>query len=265
VYDITRGTFLRVSSEGTTNAFPIWAPDGHDVLYVSADASASGEGFSVCRRNIDSNAPAVRVTLPSFPIAPHSISADGKTLILGMVRQDTGRDVGVSALPEGGAPRMLAATQFDEANGAISPDGRWVAYESNESGQAEVYVQPLPALDRRWLVSANGGASPVWAPDGRTLYYRRGHAMVAAPIQTDPTFEPGQARELFRGEYEPDGVVRSFDLAPDGKRFLMIRLEAESPAGSGEVGDETSAYPREMNVVLNWFEVIRERAAAAAK
>jgi Tol biopolymer transport system component len=264
-YDIARNTFLRVSSAGTTNLFPLWMPNGREILYMSTNASANAEGTCVFRRDVDSNAPAVRVTPPGTPIAPYSISADAKTLIVGALRQDTGFDIGVLSLPDGGPPHMLAATEFDERSGEISPDGRWLAYEANDSGQPEVYVQPFPAMDRRWLISANGGGSPVWAPDGRTLYYRHGDAMMAVPIQTEPTFSPGQTRELFRGEYESDALGRTFDLAPDGKRFLMIRAEAESPTEPSAPGDERAAYPREMNVVLNWFEVIRERAVAAGE
>ena len=124
---------------------------------------------------------------------------------------------------------------------AFSPDGRWVAYQSNESGTFEIYVQPFPGPGGKSPVSADGGLRPKWSRNGRELFFRAGDRMMAAPIEPGPAFASGTARVLFEGQYAP-----WYDVTPDG-RFLMVR-------------DEQPADPTHLRFVLNWTEELKRLA-----
>jgi dipeptidyl aminopeptidase/acylaminoacyl peptidase len=151
----------------------------------------------------------------------------------------------------GDSPRPTPFLQApgNEQNARISPDGRWIAYMSDESGRNEVYVTSFPRPARRWLVSVNGGASPVWARNGRELYYLSSsdRSITAVPVSASPTFTAGLPEPLF-----PSQAVRAvgrgpgwpYDVAPDG-RFLVNRL-VESPSPP-------------LTVVLNWLTDVRTR------
>ena len=105
----------------------------------------------------------------------------------------------------------------------MSPDGRWIAYRSDERGRGyEIYVRPFPNVDEgKWSVTTDGGSSPVWAPGGRELFYQNGDAMMAVPFETEPTLTFGKPQLLFSGSYIR--TYRNFDISPDGQRFLMIK------------------------------------------
>jgi serine/threonine-protein kinase len=116
------------------------------------------------------------------------------------------------------------ATSFTELNGEISPDGRWLAYQSNESGLMEVYVRPFPSVgDGRWQLSNGGGATPAWSRTTQELFYTNGDTMMRVPFVTSPTFSAGRPEQLFRGLPFASGGGRSFDVAPDGKRFIAVK------------------------------------------
>ena len=153
---------------------------------------------------------------------------------------------------------MLLRTEFDERNAEIPPDGSWPAYESNASGQFEVYVRPFPDVDSgRWQVSTEGGVTPLRAPDGRELFYVApvGGPMMAVTVQTDATFALGNPEVLFEENYHFGGLGRNYDIAPDGRRFLMIK------AGGGS--DGTGAAPS-IIVVENWLDELARPARARA-
>ena len=143
----------------------------------------------------------------------------------------------------------LLATPFTERNGEVSPNGRWLAYESTESGRAEVWVRPFPGpSDAKWKVSLNGGVEPLWAHSGRELFYRnRNNEMVAVTVQTARTFAVVSERALFpAGAYRLENNHRAYDVAADDRRFVMIRL-----GGTGGGG--------ELILVENWFEDLKAR------
>ena len=139
-------------------------------------------------------------------------------------------------------------TTFAEGTGELSPDGHWLAYQSNESGRNEIFVRPFPTVDAgRWTISTSGGSSPVWERRGTELFYLDGTgAMTRVPIQTAPTFSPGTPTRLFDTRYYAAEAVRTYDVSLDGQRFLMIKA-----AG-------TDQAPR-MVVVLNWLEELKAR------
>jgi dipeptidyl aminopeptidase/acylaminoacyl peptidase len=148
---------------------------------------------------------------------------------------------------------VLLHEKFNEIDPQISPDGRWLAYESNESspGHREVYVRPCPDVEsgEKWQVSTNGGRNPLWSPDGRTLFYVGPDGAMAVPVETDPTFRLETPKKLFSGPY------LGWDVSPDGKRFLLIREKREV---SSDRESETVGL-RKINIVLNWFEELKER------
>ena len=164
---------------------------------------------------------------------PLSWSSDGQTLAFG-----NGQDVWL--LPLGGEPIPVLTMAAREIGAASSPNGRWLAYVSDESGRDEIYVQPYPEAGRRWTISTSGGRAPLWSQQGDELYYRHENRVMVVPVETDPTFSNGVPRMLFEGSY-----LRSdrfgmpyYDVSPDGQRFLMLT----SPSKAG------------LHVVLNWFE-----------
>ena len=148
--------------------------------------------------------------------------------------------------------RPLVQTTFNELNGEISPDGRWVAYQSNESGQDEIYVRPFPdANSGRWLISTGGGTRPLWARSGKELFYLGpSGAVMSAAVEGGSTFRAGNPTRLFEGRYfmSATSAGRTYDVSPDGQRFLMIKV--------GDGADETAA-PASLIVVQNWFEELK--------
>jgi hypothetical protein len=158
---------------------------------------------------------------------------------------------------EGTAPeaRPFVQTPAGEAGGSFSPDGRFIAYDSNESGRLEVYVQPFPGPGGRWQVSTEGGRQAVWSRTGREIFYRSGDRMMAVKVQTDPSFALSKPEVLFEGRYA-GGIewygYADYDVSPDGRRFLMIPIEDESA-------------PTRVHVVLNWAEELKTRARSARR
>jgi hypothetical protein len=142
------------------------------------------------------------------------------------------------------------AAEWDEKALALSPDGKWLAYEFNESGTDEVYVRPFPDTEAgKWQVSTNGGTAPVWAHSGRELFYVKpsdGRTMMVAAVETEPTFSVGERRALFPlgGEYWLSGQYAAYDVALDDEHFFLVRRRA--------LGDERVAGT--LIIVDNWFE-----------
>ena len=163
---------------------------------------------------------------------------------------DQDDDIGIVALDGVGAVTPLLGTAFQERNAEVSPDGRWLTYESDESGQLEIHVRPFPDVDGgRWQVSTSGGTQPVWAPDGRELFYRSGDALMAVPIETGQGFMWGNPAVLFEGQFAPSLGGRNYDVSPDGQQFLMLKL--------GSVDDVPDAPEARITIVQNWFEELR--------
>ncbi len=173
-----------------------------------------------------------------------TVSPDGKVLIFLQTHPETRADIWLLPLEGEKTPQALVHTHFDERIAALSPNGRWLAYQSDESGRFEVYVQAFPGLGGKSQISTDGGTGPVWARSGRELFYRNGDQMMAVPITTQSGFSAGEPRLLFEGRFERFERHPGYDVSPDGQRFLMVRTPPESE-------------PRQINVVLNWFEELK--------
>ena len=174
------------------------------------------------------------------------LSSDGNRLAMDLDRErlwtyDIGRGVRNPLTTESGVQDR-------------NPDGQWIAYHSDVSGEQEIYVQRFPMLGDRQQISIGGGRSPIWSPDGRELFYRStdGRQVVAVPIASEPTLTAGSPEVLFEGPYfAADGVLRPYDPSPDGERFVMVKV-------GGETGGEAVAAA-EITVVIHWHQELLER------
>lgn len=154
----------------------------------------------------------------------------------------------------GEEPRPFLESSFNERAPAFSPDGKWLAYISDESGRDEVYVRPYPDRSVRYLISSGGGTEPVWSRDGRELFYRQQDALMAVPITPADDLEAGRATRLFEGQFLHDANNAIYDVASDGQRFLMLR--SDNPI------DELMDNEVRITVVLNWLEELERLAPA---
>ena len=160
----------------------------------------------------------------------------------------TGFDLSVLSLSGERTLRPFLHTSSNETHARFSPDGRFVAYASDESGRVEVYVTPYPGAGARWQVSTDGGEAPVWSRDGRELFHWKDDKMMTVSVETRPAFRAGVPKVLF----ELSGVG-DYDVAPDGQRFVMARTS------------ERAAAPRSFAIVLGWLDDLSRRVAAARK
>ena len=175
-----------------------------------------------------------------------SWSPDGQTLAYQESTPGAGFDLWVYRLSDHKAQPFLQ-TRFNEIAPRFSPDGRWLAYASDESGRYEIYVQPYPGPGGKWQISTDGGTEPVWAHNGELLY-RNADKMMAVETNTKSTFSADKPKMLFEGRYATYNTMPAYDVTPDGQRFLLAK--------TGEQG------PQEINVVLNWFEELKQKIPA---
>jgi eukaryotic-like serine/threonine-protein kinase len=248
LYDLSRETLTRFAFDGKFNTNPVWSPDGKRIAFNS-----NKEGpVNLFSQLADGSGGLERLTTSEHLHFPMSWSSNGQVLAFVEVTPTTGYDIWMLGFSDHKAQPFLR-TPFNESVPQFSPDGRWLAYISNESGRWEIYVQPFPGSGGKWQISTEGGTEPVWNRNGRELFYRNGDKMMAVNIATQPSFTPGKPRVLFEGHYvPPPGTTPNYDVSPDGQRFLMIK-----PNEAGE------AAPAQINVVLNWFEELKRRVPAA--
>jgi serine/threonine-protein kinase len=182
------------------------------------------------------------------------VSPDERHLIFGETTTDTASNLMLLTLDGRSTSEVLLSTPFDEENADLSPDGRWMAYESNESGREEVYVRPFPDVNREvFKVSSNGGRSPAWSPSGGELFFVNGTTMHAVTVQVAPTFRHGRPATLFDRpsvlfdgrNVTRGGSKRMYDVSKDGQRFLVVKV-----AGT----DDADTARHSIVVVHNWFE-----------
>jgi serine/threonine-protein kinase len=247
-FDVERGTLTRLSFGGSTdtNDFPIWTPDGRRVIYSGNVESKHGL-YAV---PADASARPTELFATESAATPRSVTPDGRMLIYSEPGPDKRLRLMIVPLPGGGSSEQPKPIHPDaagaEVDGAVSPDGRWIAYESTESGGNEVYVQPFPGPGPKTRISLDGGSTPRWSRDGRELFYWARipiAKLMVVDVVSSPDFRAGAPRELFR---QPS--TTTWDVTSDRNRFL-VELSARSSGST-------------LAIVTNWFEELRRRAPA---
>ncbi len=247
IYDLGRGTLARLTFQPGEDESPVWSPDGKRVAFSS---SLSDRPRSVLWKNADGSGSEDNLTTTGFHLHLGSFTHDGRLLAYTNYESETRGDIWLLPLTEERKPKPFLNTPFNEIDPKISPDGRWIAYASDETGREEVYVQSLEGSGGKYQISTEGGFGALWARNGRELFYRKDHKVMAVSVTTNPGFVASSPRLLFEGAYDihprREGV---WDVTPDGQRFLMVR-----PVGQETVQDQ-------FRVVLNFSTEIQRRTA----
>ncbi len=241
LYDFARRGLTRLTF-AADNFVGAWMPDGRRIAFKS---DRTGR-YHYYVANVDGSGEAEQVTDGMLRQGTGSWSPGGKVLVFDECCR-AGWDIGLLTVQPERSVRPLIQTRFDETHPRLSPDGRWLAYVSNESGRPEVYVQPFPALGAKWQISNDGStpSMPAWQPNGRELFYINGNKLMAVAIQTQPTFVAGAPRLLFEGSHVADADY-ALDVAPDG-RFIMIKT------------GQTEAPAMQIAIIQNWFDELKRR------
>ncbi len=244
IWDLARKTLSRLTFDSGMNRGGIWSPDGKKVAF-SAERDGSENIYWQAADGLGAAEPLTK--LPNASIEPATFSPDGNQLLF--AETVSPYRTSFINLRAGAEPkRLLPFAGGEQFNLRISPNGRWLAYASNESARTEVYVRPFPNVESgRWQISTEGGSRPLWNQNGRELYYYLPPGIVmAVPVETGTSFKAGSPKVVFKGEY-----LSLQSLTRDGQRFLMIKDAAAKP-------DINPAWQR-INIVLNWTEELKQR------
>ena len=243
VKQLDRGPSLKLTFEGTENIYPGWTADGQHITYQSNASTPNG----IWTKRADGSAQAFQQVRGKVDLSASTWSRDGQWLIYRTsVNVAGGGDILAIRPGVDTVANLLLATTYAEVDPALSPDGKWLAYTSNETGRQEVYVVPFPNVSSaKWPISTSGATQPLWSHSGRELFFRSGGNLMSVPVQTNPTFSAGAATTLFPVRaYTSNVNRRQYDIAPGDNRFIFIRA----------VGGQAA---NELVLVDNWFEELR--------
>ncbi len=247
VYDFTREVLAQMTNDGVSH-WPVWSPDGAELVYRSG---RMGE-FRMWQVPTDRSRSAAQLPGTGISQSAESWSPDGHAIAYTAVTPELGSHIMVESLEGDHESRPFVDVKAPAGSPKFSPDGRWIAYCSNESGKPQVYVQAFPGPGAKIQVSSDGGTDPVWKRTRGELYFRNGDKMMAVAVSTAPTFTAGRPQRLWEGHYShgmstscgPPGATSSnYDVTADGRRFLMIKDEAPDTAVS-----------KQIVVVLGWAD-----------
>jgi serine/threonine-protein kinase len=241
-YSLDRGTLSRLTTGPRTEFAPHWSSDGRSVFFV-----LDRPPFEIYRIAVGASAEGAAVWRAEHDTVLTGLSPDGRLGVYTLTRIETGSDVWVGST-DGSAPaRPFRATRYQEQYGTFSPDGRWLAYQSNETGRHEIYVEAFPGPGERFQVSADGGTEPLWAHASGELFYRHGDEMRVVPTRPGRGFESEVSRTLFTLSFHLHGHdERTYDVTPDGQRFLAARVP-------------DAAAPRRIDIVTNWLDELERQ------
>ncbi len=262
VWDIVRGTMSRLTFDEASDRSPQWTSNSKQIAFSSTREDVMD---GIYLKSADGTGVVEKLgSMLDSGLYSSSLSADGKALV---VTESTfggteGIDfnIGTLSLEGDNEYKALLKEEYREGIPKISPDGRWMAYWASESsgGIGEIYVRPFPNVDEgKWQVSQGGGLAPLWSPDGRELFYLGDGGVIGVPVESEPTFNPGNPRVLFKGNYVlPSSLLEGivWDIHPIDKRFLILK-----PASSAEEPIAAPAPRPKINIVLNWFEELKDR------
>ena len=256
VYDLERGVPTRLTFDDAPETEQVWSPDGRFLAFASGRAGAD----NLYRKRADGSGEEERLTTSDNPMWPNSWSADGRSIAIAAMGPNGNFDVTMLSLADKKVEPVVNSS-FREADPAISPDSRWLAYSSNESGRLEVYVRPYPSGAGRWQVSDNGGAFPRWSGNGRELFYRVDDGLMAASIEAvADSLRTGKPTRLFTGAFRggATGVAiggntfADYDVSADGQRFVMFPASDSDSTSRGIV-----------TLVTPWFAELTRTFATA--
>ena len=247
IYEIERHVLSRLTFSEGEEMQPVWSPDGNWVVY-----SATGDGFSpnLFMKRADGAGEPKRIT--DSLNAQFASDWVGDTLVFHEDFGDSSWDTMTIRMDqENATPEVFIRTPFMEGNGAFSPDGKWLAYGSNESGKFEVYVRSFPGPGGRWQVSADGGNRPFWAPDGSEIYYTKDRSLWATPVTaTGSAIRVGNAVKLHENLPESSFFSPRIDILPDGKSFVSLHSD----------DDDRDQDQTALTFVFNWFTELNKKA-----
>jgi serine/threonine-protein kinase len=244
IWDSGKQTLSRFTFNPGPDENAAWTPDGKRIAFTSGRGPMS----NIYWQAADGTGVAERLSTGANLEFPWAFTSDGKSLVIRNSDIKTGIDVAVLTLDGQGTVAPLVQQTSNQTNADLSPDGKWIAYQSDESGRYEIYVRPFPSVDRgRWQISSSGGTRPVWARNGRELFYLDAMSrLIAVPVQTGATFASGNPVTLFELPSTPTATARTYDAAPDG-RFLVINFPQN---------DKSSNAPA-LNIALNWTDELQ--------
>ncbi len=244
IYEMERGAMTRLTFAPGVNRLPVWSPDGGRLAFCS---ERNGD-TNIFWKRADGSGEVEQLTESSHAQHPTAWSPDGKVLAFGERDPETSSDIWLMTLVGKRERQRFLKTPFREKAARFSPDGRWLAYQSNESGRYEVYVRAYPGSGSMYQISTDGGQRPLWGPKSKELFYRRGDSMMVVSYTVEgDSFQAGRPRELFRGQYRLEDWP-SEDIAPDGKGFVMLESAA---------AEEGEAEPTQVILVTNWFQELK--------
>ncbi len=253
VFDLERGASTRLTFDPEENETPLWSPDGRRIAFTHSTA-----GSRILWKSADGSGKEETLLAVENHVHLSSWSGDGKLLAYSELDSKTNWDIwllplaGHAATDERKA-RPFLRTPAIEFAGSFSPDGRWLAYVSNETGRFEIFVRPADdPSGGKWQISDEGGGEPRWAPNGRELFYRHEGKVMAVSVQTTPAFQTGKPQLLFESQHYGGSLIfHTYDVSPNGREFLMLQ--------------ESEELSTQLQVVLNWFEELRQRVGTAGK
>jgi serine/threonine-protein kinase len=240
LYDIASDTLRRLTFDEGRPGWPIWSADGRRITYAS---NRPGAGYDIFWKPADGTGSEEPLIQKPLSQRPSSWSRDGGLLAFAE-ESPSGSTIWIFSMKER-RTELFSRSRASEGYPSFSPDGRWLAYASNETGAPEIYVRPASGAAGKWRISTGGGLYPLWAASGRELFFRYGDRLLAADVTSEPVFASGQPHLLFEGAYLTEAGLFDYDVASDAQRFLMVKPE---PEGSGTT---------EVSVVQNWFQELK--------
>jgi serine/threonine-protein kinase len=249
IFNLERGTLRRLTDEDGDDYWPLWSLDGKRVLFNSN--RYGGSAVNLYWKPADGSGPEERLAESEYHQQPQSWSPDGKVLAFTEgYHPETGMDIWMLPMEGERTPHPFLQTRFNEIHPSFSPDGQWLAYVTDESGRREVYARAYPGPGGITQISVEGGSGPVWASNGKELFYRDpgGDKVWIVSFQGGSTPRVGKPSLLFEGSYAGSAQYgRNYEVTPNGQRFLMFEVK------------ESQSTAKQINVVLNWFEELKRK------